>query len=75
MSTFTHSDLTIYLLLLYRTVVEQANQWLETTPQYLVTRCETVVKKLENPDYKLDNDVVFIHMSSHGSNTFLTGLR
>ncbi|XP_067660928.1 uncharacterized protein [Haliotis asinina] len=59
----------------FGTVVEQANQWLESMPQYTVWKCETVGKKLNNSDYQLDNDAVFIHMSSHGNNAFLMGLR
>ncbi|XP_041370578.1 uncharacterized protein LOC121384311 [Gigantopelta aegis] len=59
----------------FKSVMDQTNQWLESMPQYAVFRCETITKKLQRGDYKLDNDAVMSHHSSNGDNTFIRGVR
>ncbi|GFN88347.1 hypothetical protein PoB_001485300 [Plakobranchus ocellatus] len=58
----------------FSTVVEQANQWLASMPQFIAIRCETISTKL-GKDYNLDNDATLTHCSSNGRNVYLRVLR
>ncbi|GFR75250.1 hypothetical protein ElyMa_000450800 [Elysia marginata] len=58
----------------FSTVVEQANQWLASMPQFLAIRCETISTKL-GKDFGLDNDSSLSHSSSNGRNVYLRVLR
>ncbi|XP_076436206.1 uncharacterized protein LOC143275813 [Babylonia areolata] len=59
----------------FQTVVEQANQWLRTTPQFSAVKCETVDYKLSPTDFSVEPDTCFQHFSSHGKNVYIRGLR
>ncbi|KAK7480302.1 hypothetical protein BaRGS_00028470, partial [Batillaria attramentaria] len=59
----------------FQSVMEQANQWLRSMPQFVAVKCETVEHKLNPTDYSLDPDTCFIHFSSHGKNIYLKALR
>ncbi|XP_025114118.1 uncharacterized protein LOC112576084 [Pomacea canaliculata] len=59
----------------FQTVVEEANQWLRSMPQFVVVKCETVESKLNSADFKADFDYSFCHVSSNGKNVYLKGLR
>ncbi|RUS72259.1 hypothetical protein EGW08_019982 [Elysia chlorotica] len=58
----------------FSTVVEQANQWLASMPQFIAIRCETISSKL-GKDFGLDNDSTLEHFSSNGRNVYLRVLR
>ncbi|ESO86376.1 hypothetical protein LOTGIDRAFT_235435 [Lottia gigantea] len=58
----------------FRTVMEQANQWLLSMSQYKVYKVETIDRKLLS-DLKLDLDTTLYHESSHGETIYLRGLR
>ncbi|KAL8563002.1 hypothetical protein ACOMHN_004694 [Nucella lapillus] len=59
----------------FQSVVEQANQWLRTTLQFSVVKCETVNYKLNPSDFRLEPDFCMQHFSSHGKNNYVRGLR
>ncbi|XP_076455446.1 uncharacterized protein LOC143290015 [Babylonia areolata] len=59
----------------FQSVVEQANQWLCSMPQFGVVKCETVDHKVNPTDFSLDSDATLQHFSSHGKNVYLRGLR
>ncbi|XP_059146497.1 uncharacterized protein LOC131934377 [Physella acuta] len=58
----------------FSTVIEQANQWLQTVPQFTVFKCETISVKL-GADFVVENDVTLSHQSSNGRNVYLRILR
>ena len=66
-------DLSLFVLT--RSVVEQANQWLRSMPQFSAVKCETVDHKLTPPDLAMDPDTCLQHFSSHGKNVYVRGLR
>ncbi|KAL8600840.1 hypothetical protein ACOMHN_056498 [Nucella lapillus] len=59
----------------FQSVVEQANQWLRSMPQFSAVKCETVDHKVNPTDFSLDPDLTLQHFSSHGKNVYLRGLR
>ena len=65
----------ICVLFVDRSVVEQANQWLRSMPQFSAVKCETVEHKLNPTDFSLDPDICLQHFSSHGKNVYIKGLR
>lgn len=59
----------------FQSVMEQANQWLRSMPQFVTVKSETVEHKLNPTDFSLDPDATLLHFSSHGKNIYLRGLR
>ncbi|KAH3794740.1 hypothetical protein DPMN_148278 [Dreissena polymorpha] len=57
------------------TVLEQANQWLQGNPDYLVMKLESITKKLAEGTNSPDLEAVWHHESSHGINKYVRGLR
>ena len=75
MAALDSSNSCLSILFVDRSVVEQANQWLRSMPQFNAVKCETVDYKLNPIDHSLDPDVCLQHFSSHGKNVYVKGLR
>ena len=55
-------------------MLEQANQWIQDNPEFMVMKCESFSKRLQTGD-KLDVDAVLFHESAFGVNKYVRGLR
>lgn len=59
----------------FQSLVEQANQWLQSMPGFCAVKCETVDQKLNPTDRSLSPDNCLQHISSHGKNVYVKILR